>query len=141
MAYTLQYEHAGAGVVVTLSGVATAADIFAASGHIYHPARLPNLRYQIYDLSAVHAVEMSLDHLQEFAVRDAEAARRNPHFVLAIVIDPALEPSLQRIYTIYEAAYANCLQNRMFPTLAAARHWVATQHPAAAPPTASPPPD
>jgi hypothetical protein len=132
MPYEINSERDGRGVVVTWEGSVSASEILAINRHIYEKDRLRILRYQIWDFSRVTKEEipdLTLADVRNFAMQDACAVEQNPKLILALVGNWNFFTGFQSIYKIVAGVWADKLKCEVFPAVAAARFWIAREHP------------
>ncbi len=128
MAYQINFENQGRGVVLQFTGAVTGAEIIEAAGRMYRADEHNLLRYQIVDLTAAASLQISEDQLRQIALLDKQAAGKNPDQVVALVGNEAIFAGSDRRYAVYAEVWAG-FETEFFATLDEVRAWLASRHP------------
>jgi phytoene dehydrogenase-like protein len=123
MAYQLNHESDGRGVVIAFSGMVKGDEIYDLYEQFMADPLFVRWRYQIWDFSDAGEFDVTTDQLRKLAMQDARAARINPNLKIAIIRRRTGPPTgLDRIFHVFEdvwGAYAS----ETFSDIDAARKW------------------
>lgn len=121
MPYTTTWE--AHGVVWNYSGTLTGNELLQSNLEIFGDERFDDIRYQIVDLTAVNAMEVTGKHMRKIAHLDMAAARTNPRVRVAVVTTSEGGIDITDIYNQYTAEKSPW-QTKIFSTREAAEAWV-----------------
>ncbi|GEM_PF-3549753 len=124
MAYEIRYEKEGRGVVVKLSGIISAQEIFNANTCIYSGREKLPLQYQIWDFTEATKLDLTGEQLRHIAMQDGHALPSNPGMVVALAGSQELFTGKERIYKIASGVWAEGMRVEIFPELKKARAWI-----------------
>ena len=125
MPIEIQYTEDGVGVVFSAVGRVTGEEIITAQKSIYDSKAFAGLRYWIVDRSRCTAYAVSTDDVGQIADMDNEAARRNPHLLMALVSETDLQFGVSRMY---EALIdENGFKTMSFRDRESAERWIANE--------------
>ncbi len=123
MAYELIWESSG--VVKRHYGVLTAGDMLAATRQVVNHQRFSELRYIVNDFSDVESGRIGLATIEEIAALRIGATLVNSRILSPYIA--ATDPGLSVAHLLMSPDYRNDHPTRLFPSLPAARAWVAEQ--------------
>jgi len=111
------------GVVISISGVVTGAEIIAQNAKMHAKADFKNnISFYLYDLSQVDQIDINADEVATIAEQDMEAAQKTPNQVVLLVASSDLIFGLGRMWqTLVEDS---ALKAGVFRTLDEANKWI-----------------
>jgi hypothetical protein len=121
MPYTTTWE--ARGVVWNYSGTLTGNELLQSNLEIFGDERFDDIRYQIIDLTAVNAMEVTRRHMRKIAHLDMAAARTNPRVRVAVVTTSEGGIDMTDIYKQYTVEKSPW-HTKIFTTREAAAAWV-----------------
>ena len=122
MPIEIQYTEDKIGVVFCAVGRVTGEEIIAAQKTIHDSEGFVDLRYWIVDRSRCTEYTVSTDEVSQIADMDNNAAKRNPHLLMALVSESDLQFGVSRMY---EAQIdANGFKTMSFRDRASAEKWI-----------------
>lgn len=110
--------------VIVSEGNLTDEDVVIPNRACYADERFMRMRRQLADYRQVESFSVSSEAVQNAARSDAEAARRNPHVRVAIVVTAQVGFGLARMYE--NAGGETPWQTGIFQTMAEAEAWFAS---------------
>ncbi len=128
MAYQINFENQGRGVVLQFTGAVAGAEIIEAADRMYRADVNHLLCYQIVDLTAAASLDISEEQLRRIALLDKQAASKNPDQIVALVGNEAIFAGSDRRYAVYAEVWAG-FETEFFTTLDEVRNWLASRHP------------
>lgn len=121
MPHTLKKEE-DLGVVVTLSGNVDADEVTNLQEQINADESFPTLRYQIWDFSGAEEINISIDQVQDIAMKMAVASNRNPNLRIAIIPRKTSHNVLGKTFHTFEKVWGS-YESQSFPDVDTAREW------------------
>ncbi|MFA5140118.1 MAG: hypothetical protein WC728_12875 [Elusimicrobiota bacterium] len=123
MAHKISNEPKGRGVLVTLSGLIKADEIYKLNEQLISHELFTRWRYQIWDFSGTERLELTPDDLRSFAIQDSQASRKNPGQKVALIGRPnSRNLGLASVFHIFEEAWDG-YDSKTFFDLDTAREW------------------
>ena len=98
MAIEIQYTQDNIGVIFCAVGRVTGEEVITHQKRIYAREDFVDLRYWIVDRSRCTEYEVSSDAVRQIADMDNEAAKKNPHLLMALVSESDLQFGVSRMY-------------------------------------------
>lgn len=109
------------GVLLTCSGVVTAAEIQAVNQAFYSDARSDRARYQIADMRAAEALEVDLKEAETIAAFDVGQSVSTPALRMAMIVpDDRFDAQIRAYLSVLDAG---TWQGRIFHDLEEGRSW------------------
>ena len=130
MAYEVNIENHGAGVVVTLTGIITGRDLIKVNQYIYDADPDKKLRYQIWDFNEVEILEIKTEDIQILVLQDVDEAHSNSNQSVAIIGSLRTLQGIDSTYRYLSDYWVKTgFQSKSFSNMAAARDWIANVPP------------
>ena len=125
MTIEVNYTEDRIGLIFRAVGKVTGQDIIEAQRAIYDRASFVHLRYWIVDRSQCTEYAVTAEDVARIAAMDNEAAKRNPHLLIALVSESDLQFGISRMYEAH--IDENGFKAMSFRDRAAAERWVRSE--------------
>ncbi len=122
MPIEVHYTEDHIGLVLCAVGKITGQDIIDAQKKIYASAHFVKLKYWIVDRARCTEYAVTADDVARIASMDKEAAKRNPHMLVALVSHTDLQFGISRMYEAH--IDENGFKAMSFRNRAAAERWI-----------------
>ena len=110
------------GVEITFTGVITSKELFDANTQILERLKSSPYKYQLVLFQQVDDFKISVQELQEAAMRDIEASKMHPGIKVAVVSDSPLVFGLGRMYEVF--AEEGHWETMIFYNIEEAQKWI-----------------
>ena len=111
MPHDVSRESNGLGVVITLSGVIEADEIYKIDLQLKSDELYLQQRYQIWDFSNAEELNISFDDIRDFAIQDGIAACKNPNQRIALIPRKSSHSDLDQMFHILERRESKRVEN------------------------------
>ena len=122
MPHDVSHESNGLGVVITLSGVIEADEIYKIDLQLKSDELYLQQRYQIWDFSNAEELNISFDDIRDFAIQDGIAACKNPNQRIALIPRKSSHSDLDQMFHILEGVWSPN-ESKTFWDVDTAREW------------------
>ncbi len=129
MPFDIQYEHGGAGVMVTVTGKVALAEFKACFDKVWKNPDSKNLRYHIIRGTPDCRLDVSFDGVRELGMMVPETLRLSPKVRNAIVAENSSLMGIARFGLVVSRVWAPNARVEAFSDLPSARKWVMEQCP------------
>lgn len=122
MSHKLSRESNGIGLVVTLSGIVEGDEIDKLLDQINSEDSFLQLRYQIWDFSQAEDLNISIDQVQDFAMKTAIASGKNPKQRIAIIPRKTSHNVLGKTFNTFDKVWGD-FESKSFRDFDIAMDW------------------
>jgi len=122
MSHKLKKEAEGLGVIIAFSGIVEADEVDKLQDRINSDESFQQLRYQIWDYSKAEEINITIDQIQNIAMKTAVASGRNPKLRIAIIPRKISHNVLGETFHTFEKVWGSG-ESKSFRDIKDARGW------------------
>ena len=115
----------GEGIEIVASGVVTGEEIIEVHKEIYSETNLKRQKYQIIDRTGCTDYCVTPEDVRKIADIDKEAAKTNPHIIIAVVSPTYLQFTMSKMWRAY--VNDSCFLTAIFSDRGKADKWIKEQ--------------
>jgi|KBSMisStandDraft_5_1062788.scaffolds.fasta_scaffold113375_2 hypothetical protein len=128
MPHEIVTESNSVGVVISFSGVVSGAELIDLNRSVVDDQSFSQCRYQVWDLSKVTRLDVTIEDLRSISQQDIAASGKNPNLRIAIVGSQELFGGKDQIFRIYEEVWTT-YRPKFFSDVEAAKEWATGDDP------------